>query len=58
MECLFGAAVSLTKLSLLILTRRIMSNGTGFLRHVAAAGMVIVACEGVIFNLVVIFTCR
>lgn len=57
MECLFGVAVSCTKMSLLILTRRVMSNGTGILRHVAAAGMFVVACEGIIFNLVVIFTC-
>jgi len=58
MECLFGLAVSCTKMSLLILTRRIMSSGTGILRHIASAGMFVVACEGIIFILVVIFTCR
>lgn len=58
MKCLFGLAVSCTKMSLLILTRRIMSSGTGILRHIASAGMFIVACEGIVFVLVVIFTCR
>lgn len=58
MEVLFGISVSFTKISLLILTRRIMVVGTGILRHVAAAGMVVVACEGIIFCIVVIWTCR
>lgn len=58
MECLFGIAVTCTKLSLLILTRRIMTIGTGIVRHIAAVGMVIVACEGLVFALVVTFTCR
>jgi hypothetical protein len=57
-ECLFGVAVTCTKISLLILTRRIMTNTTGILRHMAVFGMVIVACEGLVFVLVVIFTCR
>jgi hypothetical protein len=57
LEVLFGIAVSCTKLSLLILTRRIMTKGTGILRHVAAATMFIVGCEGFIFAIVVVFTC-
>jgi hypothetical protein len=57
LEVLFGIAVSCTKLSLLIMTRRIMTKGTGILRHVAAVTMFIVGCEGFIFALVVVFTC-
>jgi hypothetical protein len=57
LEVLFGIAVSYTKLSLLIMTRRIMTKGTGILRHVAAVTMFIVGCEGFIFAIVVVFTC-
>ena len=55
---LFAVSVSCTKLSLLILIRRLMSTGTGILYHVTTAGIIIVACEGFVFVVVVIFTCR
>jgi hypothetical protein len=58
MECLFGIAATCTKISLLILTRRIMTAGTGIVRDIAAIGMFVVACEGLVFVLVVTFTCR
>lgn len=58
MECLFAISVSCTKISLLILTRRIMTNGTGILRHVAATVMAVVALEAIIFSIVAINTCR
>jgi hypothetical protein len=57
LEVLFGIAVSCMKLSLLIMTRRIMTKGTGILRHVAAVTMFIVGCEGFIFAIVVVLTC-
>jgi len=56
-ECLFAIAVYCTKISLLILTRRLKS-GTGTPRYMAAAGMIIVACEAVIFVIVVVCACR
>lgn len=55
--CLFAVTVCFYKLSILILTKRIMTAGTGFLRHVATAGMVVVVLEGIIFCIVVINTC-
>ena len=58
MEVLFGIAVSCTKVSLLVLTRRVLSSGTGMLRHIAAAGIFVTACEGIVFMIVVINTCR
>lgn len=58
MQCLFAVAVCSYKISLLILTRRIMSTGTGNLRHVAAGGILLVASEGFVFIVVVIFTCK
>lgn len=58
LEVLFGVSVSCTKISLLILTRRIMSGGMGALQHVASLGIFVVACEGLVFSLVVIFTCK
>ena len=35
-----------------------MSTGTGYLRRVAAAGILLVGAEGFIFVVVVVFTCR
>jgi hypothetical protein len=55
-ECLFAIAASCTKVSLLILTRR-LTSGTGTQRYIAAAGLITVACEGIIFVIVVICTC-
>jgi hypothetical protein len=45
MHCLFATAVTAYKLSLLMLIRRIMVSGTGILRHVTEAGMVLVVTE-------------
>lgn len=58
LECLFGLAVAFTKISLLILVMRVMSRGTGLLKHLAIAMIVIVACEGIVFEVVVINNCR
>ncbi|KAK6600429.1 integral membrane protein [Botrytis cinerea] len=56
LECLFGLAVALTKISLLILVMRVMSRGTGLLKHLAIAMIVIVACEAIAFDVVIICT--
>lgn len=58
LECLFGLAVALTKISLIILVMRVMSRGTGPLRNFAIAMMVFVTCEAVSFEIVVINNCR
>jgi hypothetical protein len=55
---LFVVAVSCTKVSLLILIRRLMLAGTGILYHVTTASIILVACEAFVFIVVVIFTCR
>ncbi|KAB8297677.1 hypothetical protein EYC80_001485 [Monilinia laxa] len=57
LECLFGLAVAFTKISLLILVMRVMSRGTGILKHVAIAMIVIVACEAISFEVVIINNC-
>lgn len=58
MQSLFAVAACSFKISLLILTRRILSAGTGNLRHVAAAGVFFVTAEGFVFIVVVLFTCK
>lgn len=58
LECLFGLAVALTKISLLILVMRVMSRGTGLLKHLAIAMIVIVACEAIAFDVVIVNNCR
>ncbi|KAF7903703.1 uncharacterized protein EAF01_006752 [Botrytis porri] len=57
LECLFGIAVALTKISLLILVMRVMSRGTGLLKYLAIAMIVLVACEAVAFDVVIINNC-
>ncbi|THV52343.1 hypothetical protein BGAL_0082g00330 [Botrytis galanthina] len=57
LECLFGLAVALTKISLLILVMRVMSRGTGLLKHLTIAMIVIVACEAIAFDVVIINNC-
>ncbi|ESZ92858.1 hypothetical protein SBOR_6766 [Sclerotinia borealis F-4128] len=57
LECLFGLAVGFTKISLLILVMRVMSRGTGLLKNLAIAMIVIVACEAIAFDLVIINNC-
>lgn len=52
-ECLFAIGVSCTKISLLILMRR-LTSGTGTPQYIAATGLIIVACEAIIFMIVVV----
>ncbi|KAF3482897.1 uncharacterized protein GIQ15_02221 [Arthroderma uncinatum] len=59
LECLFATGCTLTKLSLLFFTRKIMKgSGTPFLQWLVIANIWIVGIELIIFLLVVIFTCR
>ncbi|PQE03809.1 integral membrane protein [Rutstroemia sp. NJR-2017a BBW] len=57
LECLFGLAVACTKISLLILVMRVMSRGTGVLKQLAIAGIIVVACEAIAFEAVIINNC-
>jgi hypothetical protein len=57
LECLFGLAVACTKISLLILVMRVMSRGTGLLKQLAIAGIIVVACEAIAFEVVIINNC-
>jgi hypothetical protein len=57
-ECAFALATSFTKLSMLILTRRVSANGSTILGRLAVIVIVIVALEAFIFCFVVVFTCR
>ncbi|KFZ25122.1 hypothetical protein V502_00398 [Pseudogymnoascus sp. VKM F-4520 (FW-2644)] len=56
-ECLFAIGCSLTKLSLLIFTQRIMAGTNPSLRMVVIGTMAVVGLEMIIFCFVVIFTC-
>ncbi|KAF7860370.1 hypothetical protein EAF04_008497 [Stromatinia cepivora] len=57
LECLFGLAVAFTKISLLILVMRVMSRGTGLLKHLSIAMIAIVVCEAIAFDVVIINNC-
>ena len=56
-ECLFGVSVSFTKISLLIMTRRVMATDTT-VRRIATFGIVFIAMNLMIFVLVVTFACK
>ncbi|EFR00141.1 integral membrane protein [Nannizzia gypsea CBS 118893] len=59
LECLFATGCTLTKLSLLFFTRKIMKgSGSPALQWTVVINIWIVAIELVIFILVVVFTCR
>ncbi len=57
-EILFSFGCTLTKLSMLLLIRRIMAGSQGILQRLAQTVMVIVVLECLIFSIVVINTCR
>lgn len=57
-ECLFCLACSLTRMSILLWTRKVMTIGAEWMTHVATIGMVVIALEAIIFCLVVICSCR
>lgn len=59
LECLFATGCTLTKLSLLFFTRKIMKgSGSPALQWTVVINIWIVAVELIIFILVVVFTCR
>ena len=56
-ECIFGVSASFTKLSLLILTRRVMTEDSRT-RRIATVGIAFIAVDLMIFITVVVFTCK
>ena len=57
-EVTFAAAITLTKLSMLMLVRRLLVNASLLWRRVTLAAIVIVTIQGIVFCLTVIFQCR
>lgn len=57
-EILFGAAGGLTRLSMLIMTQRIMATSKGFLRTLTHYAVAFIILEHSVFIIVVIFGCR
>ncbi|KAG4435661.1 hypothetical protein IFR05_008856 [Cadophora sp. M221] len=57
-EVTFAAAITLTKLSMLMLVRRLLACASLFWRRVTVAAIVIVTIQGSVFCLTVIFQCR
>ncbi|KAH6716762.1 integral membrane protein [Leptodontidium sp. MPI-SDFR-AT-0119] len=57
-EVTFAAAITLTKLSMLMLVRRLLACASLFWRRVTLAAIVIVTIQGSVFCLTVIFQCR
>ncbi|KAE8443820.1 hypothetical protein EG329_001327 [Mollisiaceae sp. DMI_Dod_QoI] len=54
----FALACTLTKLSMLMLVRRLLSSSTIFWRRVTLLGIIVVATQGSVFCITVIFQCR
>jgi hypothetical protein len=57
-EVVFGAACTLTKLSMLMLVRRMLSSATMFWRRITLLAIIVVTIQGSVFCLTVIFQCR
>ncbi|KAH7314208.1 integral membrane protein [Rhexocercosporidium sp. MPI-PUGE-AT-0058] len=57
-EVTFAAAITLTKLSMLMLVRRLLVNSSLLWRRVTLAAIVVVTIQGSVFCLTVIFQCR
>ncbi len=57
-EVVFGAACTLTKLSMLMLVRRMLSSATVFWRRITLLAIIVVTIQGSVFCLSVIFQCR
>ncbi|KUJ10243.1 uncharacterized protein LY89DRAFT_689534 [Mollisia scopiformis] len=54
----FALACTLTKLSMLMLVRRLLASSTLFWRRVTLLGILVVATQGSVFCITVIFQCR
>ncbi|KAI9054691.1 hypothetical protein LZ554_001843 [Drepanopeziza brunnea f. sp. 'monogermtubi'] len=54
----FGAAITLTKLSMLMLVKRLLTSASLFWRRITIIAIIFVALQGTVFGLTVIFQCR
>jgi len=57
-QVMFCLASTATKLSMLALTWRILTNGSNRQRPLVLAAGIVIACEGLLFSFLVIFQCR
>jgi hypothetical protein len=57
-EIMFAAACTLTKLSMLMLVRRMLVNASIFWRRITLLAITVVSIQGFVFCLTVIFQCR
>ncbi|TVY29526.1 hypothetical protein LHYA1_G001499 [Lachnellula hyalina] len=57
-ELMFAAACTLTKLSMLVFTYRLLASSTRFWRRVTSAAIAVVSLQGGIFCICLIFQCR
>ncbi|CAG8983868.1 hypothetical protein HYALB_00005506 [Hymenoscyphus albidus] len=57
-ELIFGLACTLTKLSMLMLVRRMLKSASSLWRRITLLAIAIVATQGTIFCFTVIFQCR
>lgn len=57
-EIMFACACTLTKLSMLMLVRRMLVNASVFWRRITLFAIVVVTIQGSVFCLTVIFQCR
>jgi hypothetical protein len=57
-EVVFAAACTLTKLSMLMLVRRMLSSARLFWRRITWLAIIVCAIQGSVFCLTVIFQCR
>lgn len=57
-EIMFASACTFTKLSMLMLVRRMLTSATIFWRRVTLAAICIVGLQGALFCIVLVFQCR
>lgn len=57
-EVTFAAAITLTKLSMLMLVKRLLANASLLWRRITLVAIAVVTVQGTVFCLTVIFQCR
>jgi len=57
-QLVFGQAVTFIKISMLLLTRKIMGNGSKTIRNIITFGIVYVVCGNISYTFVMIFQCK
>lgn len=57
-QLVFGQAVSFIKISMLLLTKKIMGNGSKTIRNIIIFGIAYVVAGNISYTLVMIFQCK